>query len=72
MLGYWQEVLNSDSSSYGGSNVANPEPLQSAEINWHGQQYALFMTLAPLAMQVFEQVDVRREKKRYVDQPSVS
>ncbi len=72
MLGYWQEVLNSDSSSYGGSNVANPEPLQSAEINWHGQQYALFMTLAPLAMQVFEQVDVRREKKSYVDQSSVS
>lgn len=72
VLGYWQEVLNSDSSSYGGSNIANPEPLQSAEINWHGQQYALFMTLAPLAMQVFEQVDVRREKKSYIDQPSVS
>ncbi len=55
--GQWKEVLNSDRATYGGSDVQNAEPLTTSEINYHGQQHALFLTLAPLAIQIFEAVE---------------
>jgi 1,4-alpha-glucan branching enzyme len=44
--GRWREVLNSDSSGYGGSNVGNPEPILARE-GAAGPE--LLITLPPLA-----------------------
>ncbi len=52
--GNWKEVLNSDHADYGGSNILNASPLVSETIKWHGQEQALNLKLAPLALMVFE------------------
>jgi 1,4-alpha-glucan branching enzyme len=47
--GYYQELLNSDSSYYDGSNLGNAEPLQSEDRSWMGRPYSITLTLPPLA-----------------------
>ncbi|MEJ8574219.1 1,4-alpha-glucan branching protein GlgB [Microbaculum marinum] len=47
--GTWREILNTDAEAYGGSGVANPEPLAAVEPGWHGRSHALNLTLPPLA-----------------------
>lgn len=51
--GYWQEILNSDATLYGGSGVGNAGGL--ATTNWasHGHPQSLGMTLPPLGMLAF-------------------
>ncbi len=53
--GEWKEVLNSDNTKYGGSNVLNDKAVKTSKINWQGQEHAIFATLAPLSIMVFEQ-----------------
>lgn len=48
--GLWQELLNSDSSYYGGSNLGLDGGLHSEAIAAHGQPQSLNLTLPPLAM----------------------
>lgn len=48
-VGYYREVLNSDSIYYGGSNVGNGGGLAAEEQPWMGYQYSLALTLPPLA-----------------------
>ncbi|WP_308418556.1 1,4-alpha-glucan branching protein GlgB [Chitinimonas arctica] len=50
--GDWREVLNTDSSHYGGSNVGHGDAC-SEPVGWHGRAHSLSLTLAPLATQVF-------------------
>ena len=45
--GKWQEVLNTDSKYYGGSNVGNPCPVR-AGMAGHDQAPSLVLTLPPL------------------------
>ncbi|MFC7219020.1 1,4-alpha-glucan branching enzyme [Streptomyces polyrhachis] len=45
----WQEVLNTDDTRYGGSGVANPDPLKPESTPWHGQPASLTLVLPPLA-----------------------
>ena len=48
--GTYQEVLNTDSSHYGGSNVGNGSlPLIAEEAPWMGRPKSLVLTLPPLA-----------------------
>jgi 1,4-alpha-glucan branching enzyme len=47
--GYYQEILNSDSAHYGGSNVGNDGGRSSEDVLWHGQAQSLSLTLPPLA-----------------------
>jgi 1,4-alpha-glucan branching enzyme len=47
--GRWREILNTDSSYYGGSNVGNAGGLQTAHIAAHGHGASLELTLPPLA-----------------------
>ncbi|MCK5523088.1 MAG: 1,4-alpha-glucan branching protein GlgB [Thiomargarita sp.] len=46
--GLYQELFNSDSQYYGGSDVSNDE-VMADEIEWMGQPYSLNITLPPLA-----------------------
>lgn len=48
--GHYQEVFNSDSGYYGGSNLGNGEqPLHTENYAWMNQQQSLVLTLPPLA-----------------------
>jgi 1,4-alpha-glucan branching enzyme len=52
---HWREILNTDSSYYGGSNVGNglaPVPVQSIEA--HGRGHSLALHLPPLATIVLQ------------------
>ena len=46
--GFYQEVLNSDSELYGGSNVGNGGGVSSEPIRSHGRDHSLLLTLPPL------------------------
>ena len=47
--GYWRELLNTDASLYGGSNMGNAGGVASVATTMHGEAQALFLTLPPLA-----------------------
>ena len=47
--GWYEEVLNTDSATYGGSNQGNMGGQQAAELPWQGRSHSLVLTLPPLA-----------------------
>jgi 1,4-alpha-glucan branching enzyme len=47
--GYYEEIVNTDSSFYGGSDVGNGGGVMAENIPWHGQPYSVRLTLPPLA-----------------------
>jgi 1,4-alpha-glucan branching enzyme len=47
--GYYAEILNSDASVYGGSNVGNEGGLSTEPVAAHGHLHSLNLTLPPLA-----------------------
>ncbi|TLU72427.1 1,4-alpha-glucan branching protein GlgB [Lichenicoccus roseus] len=47
--GFWKEVLNTDASRYGGSNVGNYGGVEAHEGESHGQPAWVKLTLPPLA-----------------------
>jgi 1,4-alpha-glucan branching enzyme len=47
--GHYEEVMNTDSSTYGGSNVGNLGGMSAGEHAWMGRRYSLALTLPPLA-----------------------
>jgi len=52
--GYYREIINSDSSHYGGSNVGNGGGVNSEPIPWMGQPHSIDLTLPPLAGMIFK------------------
>lgn len=52
--GLYAEILNSDSSYYGGSNMGNAGQLQAETQTWMGRPFSLTLTLPPLAAVVLE------------------
>jgi 1,4-alpha-glucan branching enzyme len=46
--GTYQELFNSDSTYYGGSNMGNP-PRATDDKAWMGRPYSISLTLPPLA-----------------------
>ncbi len=46
--GFYQEMINSDSELYGGSNVGMAGGAQADSRPWHGQPYSLEVTMPPL------------------------
>jgi 1,4-alpha-glucan branching enzyme len=53
-LGWYQEVFNSDSQFYGGSNVGNFPGVMADEPGWHGRPAKVTITLPPLATVVLK------------------
>ena len=47
--GHYEELLNTDAASYGGSNVGNLGGMNAGEHAWQGRRYSLALTLPPLA-----------------------
>jgi 1,4-alpha-glucan branching enzyme len=52
--GWYQEIFNSDSEHYGGSNVGNAFGTMAQHPGWHGRPFALRVTLPPLATVIFK------------------
>ena len=52
--GEYKELLNSDSSYYGGSNIGNLSPLQSENIPWMNQPHSLELELPPLGALILQ------------------
>ncbi len=52
--GAWNEVLNTDASGYGGSNVGNGGALQADAMPSHGFPASLSLTLPPLATLILQ------------------
>lgn len=50
---FYQEVLNSDSAVYGGSNMGNAGGLNSEDLAWHGKPCSILITVPPLATVYF-------------------
>ncbi|MBA4254420.1 MAG: 1,4-alpha-glucan branching enzyme [Polaromonas sp.] len=49
-VGLWQEVLNTDSAHYGGSNCGNHGRVQAEPVGQHGHALSVALTLPPLAV----------------------
>ncbi|MFD1330524.1 1,4-alpha-glucan branching protein GlgB [Methylopila musalis] len=50
--GLWREIVNTDSSIYGGSNIGNAGGVTAVEASSHGEPHALDLTLPPLGVVV--------------------
>jgi 1,4-alpha-glucan branching enzyme len=48
--GVWHELLNTDSSYYGGSGLGNLGEVRAAERPWNDQPYSVEVTLPPLSV----------------------
>ncbi len=48
-FGTWRELLNTDSASYGGSDMGNGVVVQTVPVQQHGEAQSLELTLPPLA-----------------------
>lgn len=56
VAGFYAELLNSDSSIYGGQNIGNAGGLPSENFPWQGRPHSLQVTVPPLVMLVFKLV----------------
>ena len=52
--GWYEEILNTDAETYGGSNVGNYGGLHAESIPWQGQSHSLNLTLPPLSTIAFK------------------
>jgi 1,4-alpha-glucan branching enzyme len=52
--GFWAEILNSDSTGYGGSGQGNMGGLEATPLPFHGQPFSLNLTLPPLGAVYFK------------------
>lgn len=54
--GRWEEILNTDSAIYGGSNRGNLGAVETEAREWHGQAQSALVTLPALGTVYFRQV----------------
>lgn len=54
--GNWQEIFTSDAKEFWGSGTANPNPITSGFVNWHGRENSISITIPPLGASVFKRV----------------
>ena len=52
--GYYEEIFNSDSERYAGSNVGNGGGVHAEQIPWHGRDWSVGMALPPLGAIMFK------------------
>ena len=52
--GKLEEIFNSDAKEFGGSGVSNNKAITIKKQAWNGKDYSAEITLAPLAVSVFQ------------------
>ncbi len=58
--GYYEEILNTDSDMFGGSNMGNAGGAASEPVATHGRPHSISITLPPLAVVAFRKKFVPR------------
>jgi 1,4-alpha-glucan branching enzyme len=48
--GWYEEILNTDAQTYGGSNVGNMGGMNADDLAWQGKSHSLLLRLPPLAV----------------------
>jgi 1,4-alpha-glucan branching enzyme len=48
--GWYEEVLNTDAQTYGGSNCGNYGGVHAEEVSWQGKSHSLVLRLPPLGV----------------------
>ena len=51
--GIYDEIFNTDTESFGGSNVRNPHGIPAQSVERHGRTHSISITLPPLAVVAF-------------------
>ena len=51
--GFYEEILNSDSELFGGSNMGNGGLVSTEPVPTHGRPFSVSVTLPPLAVVAF-------------------
>ena len=64
--GFYQELLNTDSSHYDGTGMGNLGGIEADAVPFHLRDYSIEMTIPPLCGLVFKPEPVSRLKKRAV------
>jgi 1,4-alpha-glucan branching enzyme len=54
--GWYEEVLNTDAETYGGSNVGNWGGRHSEPIGWQGKPHSILVDLPPLSVSAFKHI----------------
>ncbi len=57
--GFWRELLNSDSTEYGGSGHGNLGGVEASPIPFHGRSHSLSLTLPPLGTVFFKHEEAK-------------
>ena len=52
--GWYEEIFNSDSPYYGGSNVGNYPGVHAEDVGHHGRSHSLLVNLPPLGAVVLK------------------
>ena len=52
--GWWEEMINTDAQTYGGSNVGNLGGQHAEPTSWQGKSHSLLLRLPPLAVVGFK------------------
>lgn len=52
--GFYEEILNSDSEFYGGSNLGNLGGVRTENVPFHGRPFSLSLVLPPLSCSIFK------------------
>ena len=52
--GFWKEIMNTDSTEYSGSGVGNLGGVEASDVQMHGREHSLLITLPPLAAVFFK------------------
>jgi 1,4-alpha-glucan branching enzyme len=52
--GFYEEILNTDAETYGGSNVGNLGGVHADAIPWQGQNHSISINLPPLGVVAFK------------------
>ncbi len=48
--GFWEEILNTDAQTYGGSNAGNMGGMEAEPTTWQGKSHSLLLRLPPLGV----------------------
>jgi 1,4-alpha-glucan branching enzyme len=54
--GFYEEILNTDAQTYGGSNVGNYGGMHAEPVSWQGQSHSIVLRLPPLATIGFKKI----------------
>jgi 1,4-alpha-glucan branching enzyme len=67
--GFYEEILNTDAQTYGGSNVGNYGGQHAEWVGWQGKSHSLCLSLPPLSVIGFKRVEyAQQQEEKKIDE----